>query len=259
MRKIVAGNWKSQKLMNDGRELINAIASGLASRSNGSTEVVVAPPAPYLALYAEHLRNSAPNDRLKLSAQQCSAHGFGAHTGEFSAEMLQSAGIQTVLIGHSERRDGFGESDAVVADKTKRAIDAGLRVILCCGEHLDKRKAGEEQAWVSGQIQSALQHISPHQVQNQVVIAYEPVWAIGTGETATAAQAQEMHAFIRGLIADLMGSEVANHVPILYGGSCKPSNAAEIFAGADVDGGLIGGASLVADDFLAIVDACDNA
>lgn len=259
MRKIVAGNWKSQKLMNAGRELINAIESGLAGRENGQTEVIVAPPAPYLALYAEDLRKTDSNRKLNLAAQQCSAHGFGAHTGEFSAEMLQSAGVETVLIGHSERRDDFGETDAVVAEKTKMAIAAGLRVILCCGEHLDKRQAGEEQAWVSGQIQSALQSISPKQIQDQVVVAYEPVWAIGTGETATAQQAQEMHAFIRNLLADLTSTEVADQVPILYGGSCKPGNAAEIFAGEDVDGGLIGGASLVAEDFLAIVDACDNA
>lgn len=259
MRKIVAGNWKSQKLMNDGRELINAIERGLTDRENGHTQVIVAPPAPYLASYAEQLRNTTTKRSIQMAAQQCSAHGFGAHTGEFTAEMLQSAGIQTVLIGHSERRDGFGESDEVVAEKTKLAIAAGLRVILCCGEHLDKRQAGEEQAWVSGQIQSALESVSPQQIQDQVVIAYEPVWAIGTGETATAQQAQEMHAFIRNLIAEMTSAEVADQVPILYGGSCKPGNAAEIFAGEDVDGGLIGGASLVADDFLAIVDACDKA
>lgn len=259
MRKIVAGNWKSQKLISDGRELMNAIGSGLATRAAGTTEVIVAPPAPYLALYAEQLRNTTNHRGLKIAAQQCSAFGFGAHTGEFSAEMLTSAGIDTVLIGHSERRDGFGETDAVVAEKTQRAVDAGMRVILCCGEHLDKRQAGEEQAWVSGQIRSALHPISPQAIEEQIVIAYEPVWAIGTGETATAAQAQDMHAFIRGLIADMTSNDTAAKVPILYGGSCKPSNAAEIFAGADVDGGLIGGASLVAEDFLAIVDACDNA
>ena len=164
-----------------------------------------------------------------------------------------------MLIGHSERRDGFGESNEVVQKKVAQAVSAGLKVILCCGEHLDRRQAGEEEAWVEGQIQSALSDLSPEQIQNHVVIAYEPVWAIGTGETATAQQAQQMHAFIRRLISNITTPEIAKHMPILYGGSCKPSNAQELFAEPDVDGGLIGGASLVAEDFLAIVVASDQA
>lgn len=259
MRKIVAGNWKSQKLMDEGLELMRAIAEGLTNHPDGDTTVLISPPAPYLALYAKELRKTTSSRKLNLSAQQCAAQGFGAFTGEFTAEMLKSAGIQHVLIGHSERRDGFGESNEVVQKKVAQAVSAGLKVILCCGEHLDRRQAGEEEAWVEGQIQSALSDLSPEQIQNHVVIAYEPVWAIGTGETATAQQAQQMHAFIRRLISNITTPEIAKHMPILYGGSCKPSNAQELFAEPDVDGGLIGGASLVAEDFLAIVAASDQA
>lgn len=257
MRKIVAGNWKSQKLMDEGRELIGAIEQGLKNLV-GNTEVVVAPPAPYLAAYASIL-NAGGERKLSLAGQTCSAHGPGAHTGEFTAEMLASAGVQQVIIGHSERRERFGETDEIVQAKVAAGLAVGLQVIFCCGEPLDVRKKGEENAWVEGQIRSALTGISPEIANKNLVVAYEPIWAIGTGETASAAQAQDMHAFIRSILGDIFNAEIGAQIPILYGGSCKPSNAAELFAGADVNGGLIGGASLNAQDFLAIIAASDAA
>lgn len=257
MRKIVAGNWKSQKLMDDGQNLINALVLGLSSRTNPDTRVIVAPPAPYIAAYAMQIHKQRHSKNLELAAQQCSAHDFGAHTGEFTASMIQSAGATSVIIGHSERRDRFGENDEVVRAKLNQGIAQGLTNILCCGEHLDKRQAGMEKEVVAGQLKSALSDATAAQMAEHVVIAYEPVWAIGTGETATAGQAQDMHAYIRSFISDHFGSTTAAQVPILYGGSCKPGNAAEIFAGPDVDGGLIGGAALNADDFLAIIAASD--
>lgn len=257
MRKIVAGNWKSQKLMDEGRELIDAIAQGL-NKQQGKTEVVVAPPAPYLAAYASDLQ--VEGDRhVALAAQTCSAHGPGAHTGEFTAEMLRSAGVHQVIIGHSERRERFGETDPIVQSKVAAGLAADLQVIFCCGEPLEVRKQGEENAWVEAQLRSALSEIAPAVAASRLVVAYEPIWAIGTGETATAEQAQDMHAFIRTILNDLFGSGTGAEIPILYGGSCKPSNAAELFAGADVNGGLIGGASLNAEDFLAIIAASDAA
>lgn len=257
MRKIVAGNWKSQKLMDEGQQLMNALLEGLSKRTPSDTRVIIAPPAPFIGAYAIQLQKEGHQANLELAAQQCSAHDFGAHTGEFTASMIQSAGATSVIIGHSERRDRFGETDEVVRAKLNQAVAHGLTCILCCGEQLDKRQAGMEKEVVEGQLNSALSDVTDEQVKKQIVIAYEPVWAIGTGETATARQAQDMHAYIRSFISERFGSEVAEQVPILYGGSCKPGNAADIFAELDVDGGLIGGAALHADDFLAIIDASD--
>lgn len=243
--------------MDEGRELIDAMERGLENLT-GKTEVVVAPPAPYLAAYASIL-NAGGARKVSLAGQTCSAHGPGAHTGEFTAEMLASAGVGQVIIGHSERRERFGETDAIVEAKVAAGLTAGLQVIFCCGEPLDVRKKGEENTWVEAQIRSALSGISPEIASTNLVVAYEPIWAIGTGETASAAQAQDMHAFTRSILSDLFSPEIGAQIPILYGGSCKPGNAAELFAGADVNGGLIGGASLNAEDFLAIIAASDAA
>ena len=178
----------------------------------------------------------------------------GAFTGEHSAAMLADAGVAYVILGHSERRQYFGETDSVINTKIIKALDAGIQPIYCCGEDLDSREAGNQEMVVGKQIDQALSGLSPEQMA-QIVIAYEPVWAIGTGKTASPQQAQDMHAFIRQMVTDQFGSEIAQGVSILYGGSVKPGNAAEIFGMADVDGGLVGGASLNADSFAAIINA----
>jgi triosephosphate isomerase len=249
MKNIVAGNWKSNKLMPEALELMNEVQAGLDSIQN--TEVIIAPPSPYLAALAENKKGA-----LAISAQQCSATGMGAHTGEHTAEMLKSTGAEWVIIGHSERRECFGESNEAVRSKLELALEAGLHVLLCCGESLSKRESGNHFDWVQSQLEDALQNVSD-QAFDQVVIAYEPIWAIGTGKTASSDQAQEMHAFIRNWLSKRYGDVSAAACRILYGGSCKPSNADELFAQPDVNGGLIGGASLNAEDFLAIVRAAE--
>lgn len=248
MRNIVAGNWKSNKLMNEAREFTDAFLPAL-DELNGTTEVYIAPPAPYLAA----LTPSA-SGRLQWASQQCSAHGAGAYTGEFTAEMVRSAGAQGVLIGHSERREGFGESEEAVRAKVQHALKAGLRVFLCCGESLEQREAGQPERVIFAQLESALDGVSD---TSDLVIAYEPIWAIGTGRTASSEQAQDMHQSIRGWLAERFGAPVAAGIPILYGGSCKPSNAEELFSQPDVNGGLIGGASLNVEDFLELVRIAD--
>jgi triosephosphate isomerase len=251
MRNIVAGNWKSNKLMKEGEELIAAINEGMPRLNK--TDVILAPPAPYLGHYAA---NGSDASQVMLGAQQCSAHSSGAHTGEFTAEMLKSCGINHVIIGHSERRDRFGESFEVVRDKVNAAVAANLHVLLCCGEPLTVREEQGHFDLISKQLKDALQHISLDQMAS-ITIAYEPVWAIGTGVTATADQAQEMHQFIREQLTSWYDSEIANATRILYGGSCKPTNAHEIFGQPDVNGGLIGGAALDAESFLALIAASE--
>ena len=248
MRNIVAGNWKSNKLMNEAREFTDAFLPALAEL-NGTTDVYIAPPAPYLASLS-----TSDSGRLNWAAQQCSAHGQGAFTGEFTAEMVQSAGAQAVLIGHSERREFFGESNDAVHAKVQHALNAGLRTFLCCGETLEQREAGVPERVIFDQLESALEGVNDTAL---LVIAYEPIWAIGTGRTATSQQAQDMHAAIRGWLTERFGADVAVEVPILYGGSCKPSNAEELFSQPDVNGGLIGGASLKPADFLELVRIAD--
>lgn len=211
-------------------------------------EVMVAPPAPYLAALAE---GTWP---IRLGAQNVSATGPGAYTGEFTAEMLAGCGVHDVIVGHSERRDGFGDTDEIVAQKVQQVLDAGLRVVFCCGESLQDRRTDVHFDKVLRQMESAVLHLPP-EVMGRVVVAYEPIWAIGTGLTATAEQAQEMHAAIRSWLREAFDAPTAAAVPILYGGSCKPGNADELFACADVDGGLIGGAALEPESFRAIVDA----
>lgn len=236
--------------MHEAEQLIDDVRSGL--KAGWTTEVIVAPPAPYLANLAGQCGPS-----LHLAAQQCSATGMGAYTGEYAAEMLASAGVKWVIIGHSERREGYGESNEAVRMKLHAALASGLRVLLCCGEKLEDREAGSHFTWVEGQLSHALEGMTSEQLKS-IVIAYEPIWAIGTGKTASSEQAQEMHGFIRTWLASRFNAEAATGCRILYGGSCKPSNAAELFAQPDVNGGLIGGASLSADDFLAIVEAAEG-
>ena len=236
--------------MHEALELMNEVKSGV--NDGLSTEVIIAPPAPYLNTLAKEV-----GPVHQIASQQCSATGSGAFTGEFTADMLASCDVKWVIIGHSERREGYGETDDAVRNKLHAALEAGLRVLLCCGESLEVRESGAHFDWVQGQLSHALEGLSQASMDG-VVIAYEPIWAIGTGKTATSAQAQEMHAFIRNWLTERFDATTAQNCRILYGGSCKPSNADELFAQPDVNGGLIGGASLNASDFLAIVAAAEK-
>ncbi|GAA0551831.1 triose-phosphate isomerase [Chitinophaga japonensis] len=248
-KKIAAANWKMNLSLLQGEQLINDILQSGIKLKEGQ-EVVIATPFPYL-LKAKTLLKNYPG--FYLGAQNCYSEKSGAFTGEVSAEMLQSVGVDYVILGHSERREYFEESNAMLAKKIDMALAYGLKPIFCCGEPLEVRKAEGQNAYVATQLEESLFHLSAEQLQ-QVVIAYEPIWAIGTGLTASAAQAQDMHAYIRSQIAAKYGREAALHLSILYGGSAKPANAGELFACPDVDGGLIGGASLVAADFTAIIE-----
>ncbi|MCW3121873.1 MAG: triose-phosphate isomerase [Flavipsychrobacter sp.] len=249
-KKIVAANWKMNLNLTEGAELVNEIFKGLPPLSE-DRRVVIAPPYLHLTQTAAQLTGMID---VCLGAQNCYSEASGAYTGEISAAMLKSAEVDYVIIGHSERREYFKEDDATLAKKVNQALINELQVIFCCGEPLEIRDANTQNAYVEAQIKAGIFHLSELQLKN-VVIAYEPIWAIGTGRTATSEQAQDMHAHIRSVIAAQYGAAVADDMPILYGGSCKPSNAAELFACADVDGGLIGGASLKAAEFLGIINA----
>ncbi|MBO9728214.1 MAG: triose-phosphate isomerase [Chitinophaga sp.] len=248
-KKIVAGNWKMNLTLAQGEQLINDILQAGLTLKEGQ-EVVVATPFPYL-LKAKALLKNYPG--FYVAAQNCHSEKSGAYTGEVSAEMLQSIGVDYVILGHSERREYFQESNAMLAKKIDQALANGLKPIFCCGEPLEVRQAETQNAYVAKQLEESLYHLTAEQLK-QVVIAYEPIWAIGTGLTASAAQAQDMHAFIRSQIANKFGREAGLHISVLYGGSAKPGNAAELFSCPDVDGGLIGGASLVAADFVSIIE-----
>ena len=230
----------------EGVELAKAVAAK-ANEVPAGVELVVAPPFTHLALVADALKGSP----VKLSAQNCADKEKGAYTGEVSVAMLCSVGCNYTILGHSERRQYYGETDAKLVEKTKLALAAGLKVILCVGENLDEREAGKHFDVVSNQTKAVLYNFTAEDMKN-IVVAYEPVWAIGTGKTATAEQAEEIHACIRKVLADKFGAQVADDTTILYGGSCKPSNAKELFAQPDIDGGLIGGAALKAEDFIGI-------
>ena len=245
-KKIVAGNWKMNTTVAEGVALAEAVAAK-AAEVPANVGLIVAPPFTHLVSVAAALKGS----KVGLSAQNCADKEKGAFTGEVSADMLVSAGCQWTILGHSERRQYYGETDAKLVDKVRLALDKGLGVILCVGENLDEREAGRHFDVVTEQTKAVLYNFTAEDLKN-VVIAYEPVWAIGTGKTATAAQAEEIHACIRTVIAEKFGLEVADDMTILYGGSCKPSNAKELFAEKDIDGGLIGGAALKADDFIGI-------
>ncbi|UKM64541.2 triose-phosphate isomerase [Flavobacteriaceae bacterium GSB9] len=248
MRKqIVAGNWK---MNNDLAQTETLITSLKEQKQTSNAEVMIAPTATNLW----QAYNSLKNSKIEVIAQNMHFAENGAYTGEISAKMLKSVGINTVILGHSERREYFGETDEILAKKVDAALAKGMDVIFCFGEELADRKAGNQEKVVGDQIKNALFHLEASAFSN-IILAYEPVWAIGTGETASPEQAQDMHAFIRKTLADKYGNDVADSVSILYGGSVKPANAEEIFSKPDVDGGLIGGASLKAEDFFAIVNA----
>lgn len=249
-KKIVAGNWKMNLNKDASVALVNGISNGLGSLRD-EVRVVVAPPflnIPYVQDASDR------NTQLEVAAQNMHFAEKGAYTGEVSADMLQAVGINTVILGHSERREYFKEDAHLLTQKVEQALEHKMNVIFCFGEKLEDRQAENHFDVVEEQIKDSLFHLNDAD-WDHIVLAYEPVWAIGTGETATPEQAQEMHAFIRGLIERNYDDEIAERVSILYGGSVKPANAQEIFSKPDVDGGLIGGASLKADDFLAIVNA----
>lgn len=237
--------------MNKDREETEILLAELAAKLPDTTaEVMVAPTFVNLQEAVRLLENST----IQVIAQNMHYADNGAFTGEISAPMLNSIGIDTVILGHSERRAYFGETDELLAKKVTAALDKNMRVIFCFGEELEDRKSGKHFELVESQLRNALFNLEADD-WNRIVLAYEPVWAIGTGETASPEQAQEMHAFIRKVITEKYNGELAEKISILYGGSVKPGNAKEIFSKPDVDGGLIGGASLVADDFMAIVEA----
>ena len=246
-KKIVAGNWKMNTTLKDGMELAKAVEK-LEKEKTSDALVIIAPPYTHLSKVKELIGN------VKLSSQNCASEASGAYTGEISPEMLTSTGVEYVIIGHSERRAIFGEDNELLNKKTKLALSSGLKPIFCCGELLEEREAGKLFDVIKEQVEVGLRDLSLEDI-SKVIVAYEPVWAIGTGVVASPAQAQEMHKFIRDLLVDLFNAQVADDMTILYGGSCKPSNAAELFTNPDVDGGLIGGAALKAEDFLAIVNA----
>lgn len=249
MRKpFVAGNWK----MHGSKASIKDLMTGLNAKSNqiSGVDVAVCPPAIYLDFVQKCL--GTPN--ISIGAQNvCQVAGQGAYTGEASIDMLKDVGCRYVILGHSERRAIYGETDVMIADKVSIALKAGVKPILCVGETLEEREAGKVETVIGKQLDAVLSKVGVDAFAS-IVIAYEPVWAIGTGKTATSEQAQEVHAFIRGKLA-AMSTDVANQVIIQYGGSVKPENAAELFGQPDIDGGLIGGASLNADDFIAICEA----
>ncbi len=249
MRKnIVAGNWKMNKSFDEADDLVNGIMELLEKKELGkNTLMILCPPFPYLEMVSDYSNDSY----FMVGAQNVNDNEKGAYTGEVSAEMLSSMDIEYCIVGHSERRAYYGETDAMIAKKVDQLLKHEIRPIVCCGEVLEEREAGKQFDVVKRQITDGLFHLSAEQFK-KLVIAYEPVWAIGTGKTATPEQAQEIHAFIRKTIADKYGKEVADEISILYGGSCKPSNAKELFANPDVDGGLIGGAALQAEDFVNI-------
>lgn len=252
MRKnIVAGNWKMNTTLDEGVELANDV-NALLREKKANCEVIVCVPFTHLTSVNAVLEP----ELVKLGAENCSEHAKGAYTGEVSAAMVKSTGAQYVILGHSERRQYFAENNQQLLAKAKIALENGLAPIFCVGEVLEQRENGSFNEVVKEQVE-ALFSLSAEEFA-KVVIAYEPVWAIGTGKTATADQAQDMHAHIRQVIAAKYGAELADNTSILYGGSCKPSNAKELFAKPDVDGGLIGGASLKAADFLGIIEAFDK-
>jgi triosephosphate isomerase len=249
-KKIVAGNWKMNMNLLEGKQLVADILAKTTDVPS-HVEVVIAPPFTQLALAASQIKDTK---NVYLAAQNCHQEVSGAYTGEVSASMLKALDVRYVIIGHSERRQYFGETDTLLAQKVNAVLQAGLEVIFCVGEPLGIRDANTQNEHVQHQIEAGLFHLSAEQLSS-IVIAYEPVWAIGTGRTASAEQAQDMHAHIRGVIAQQYSEEIANKMVILYGGSAKPSNAPELFACTDVDGGLIGGASLNAEDFYGIIQA----
>ncbi len=250
-KKIVAGNWKMNKTFEEAGILASEVMGMVEDEVKGNVRVVLCVPFPYLAPIKNQL---GKNTRVEVGAQNCSEHEAGAYTGEVSAAMLRSMGIPYVILGHSERRQYFHEDGKLLAKKVDIALKYGLTPIFCCGEPLDIREKNQHEKLVTQQVEEALFHLDVTAIQ-KVVIAYEPVWAIGTGKTATAQQAQDMHAVIRRHLAAKYDQSTADEISILYGGSVNAGNAKELFSSADVDGGLVGGASLKSRDFTDIVKA----
>lgn len=249
-KKIAAANWKMNLRYEQGVQLLDNLLG--RNISLGENELVVfAVPFPYLTMAMEKVKG---HPGYFVAAQNCHQKASGAYTGEVSADMLQSLGVPFVVLGHSERREYNGESNTLLAEKINEALAKGLQPIFCCGEPLQIREAGSQNAYVEKQLQESLFHLDAEQLK-KIVIAYEPIWAIGTGKTASAEQAQDMHQHLRAVLAGKYGEAVANEISILYGGSVKGSNAVELFSKPDVDGGLVGGASLLADDFSMIIEA----
>lgn len=254
MRKqIAAANWKMNCTLPQAKDLLKKF-SDESPELKESQEVILAVPFPYLLLAKEMLSGK---EHYFIAAQNCYTKDFGAYTGEVSAAMLDSCRISHVILGHSERRQYFHETNAMLAEKTDEALKQNLVPVFCCGEDLEIREKGIQNDFVSNQIKESLFHLSDEQFSN-IIIAYEPIWAIGTGKTASSEQAEEMHAHIRKTIAEKYGENIAGNTSILYGGSVKGDNASEIFAQPDVDGGLVGGASLKADEFFTIIKSLKN-
>lgn len=251
MRKqIAAANWKMNLTYQQGEQLLDDILNAkIALKENQLA--IFAVPFPYLIMANSEITEEK---NYFVSAQNCYSKKSGAYTGEVSAEMLQSIGIKYCVLGHSERREYFSESNQLLAEKINICLSFNITPLFCCGEPLSIREAGTQNNYVEIQLKESLFHLSPDQLR-QIIIAYEPIWAIGTGKTATTEQAQEMHAYLRSVLAKQYGNEVANDVSILYGGSVKANNAGELFGCPDVDGGLVGGASLIATDFIQIIRA----
>jgi triosephosphate isomerase len=249
-KKIVAGNWKMNMDLTEGLKFAASLDKHFRENPPGKTVVIICTPFVHLAGASEILKHG----KVAVGAQNCASEASGAFTGEVSAWMVKSTGAEYVILGHSERRSYYNEDDKLVNRKTLLALNSGLKVIFCCGEVQSEREEGAHFRVVKRQLEEGLFTLTEEQIDN-IVIAYEPVWAIGTGLTASPEQAQEMHKYIRDLVREKYGNDCAKKLPILYGGSCKPSNASEIFSMPDVDGGLIGGASLKKEDFAAIVGA----
>lgn len=246
-KKIVAGNWKMNTTPREGMDLMQGLLSEKLAKE---VVKVVVPPFTHIELLSKTLTGT----EISVGAQDVSAHHSGAYTGEVSAEMIKACGAQFGLVGHSERRSYHGENEEVLSIKLNNLLSQDIRPIYCCGEELDQRKSGEYLGVIENQITNGLGHLTSEEMK-RVVIAYEPVWAIGTGETASPQQAQEAHAHIRDILSKLFNQVVADNTSILYGGSVKPANAVELFGQTDIDGGLIGGAALKASDFAAIINS----
>ncbi|MCG8307777.1 MAG: triose-phosphate isomerase [Cytophagales bacterium] len=246
--KIVAGNWKMNNTLEQGVTLASEIVNMVANELTDDVKMVLCTPYIHLSSVSKIIGDA---EKISLGAQNCNDNLKGAYTGEISVDMLKSVGVEYVILGHSERREYYGESNEFLAGKVNTVIEAGLTPIFCCGETLETRERGAHFDFVTNQLTESLFHLS---VENfsKIVIAYEPIWAIGTGVTASKEQAQEMHEKLRAHIAKKYGTEIADGTSILYGGSCNPKNAADLFAQKDIDGGLIGGASLKSRDFVDI-------
>ena len=248
-KKIIAGNWKMNLDKIDSINLTSKILKNTEQEKD--KKIILSPPFIYLE---QLVTDCSERKDILIAAQNCGENGNGAYTGEVSAQMIKSIGVDYVIIGHSERRQYFNESHEVLNNKLSQALSNNLKVIFCCGENINQRENNEFLDVINNQLSSTVFNLSAIDF-SKIIIAYEPIWAIGTGKNATSAQAQEMHNYIRTIVSEKYGNEAANNVSILYGGSCKPSNAKSIFSKIDIDGGLIGGASLKSDDFISIINS----